>query len=78
MEFRAHHFNFQFNLLLNSEKTIAVTEVSCHKINDAVKIAYMQSNKTKLANLSTMQTCHFQIRVFTAKFRFFYLFILIS
>ena len=27
MEFRAHHFNFQFNLLLNSEKTIAVVEV---------------------------------------------------
>ena len=42
-------FSIQFNLLLNSKKTIVVVKVSCHKINNAVKIAFATQQQNEIS-----------------------------
>ena len=42
-------FSIQFNLLLNSKKTIVVIKVGCHKINNAVKIAFATQQQNEIS-----------------------------
>ena len=42
-------FSIQFNLLLISKKTIVVIKVSCHKINNAVKIAFATQQQNEIS-----------------------------